>query len=39
VALVGGYVLAGELGPADDAGVDGKALAAALDRYQTVMRH
>jgi 2-polyprenyl-6-methoxyphenol hydroxylase-like FAD-dependent oxidoreductase len=38
LALVGAYVLAGELGPADDAGIDGEPLAAALDRYQTVMR-
>lgn len=38
LALVGAYVLAGELGPADDTGVDGTRLAAALDRYQTVMR-
>ena len=64
LALVGAYVLAGELGPADDAGRaaarggdgqsdlgpaddagratarggDAKGLAAALDRYHTVMR-
>ena len=36
LALVGAYVLAGELGPADD--FDAKRLAAALDRYQMVMR-
>jgi 2-polyprenyl-6-methoxyphenol hydroxylase-like FAD-dependent oxidoreductase len=36
LALVGAYVLAGELGLADDLGP--KRLAAALDRYQTVMR-
>jgi 2-polyprenyl-6-methoxyphenol hydroxylase-like FAD-dependent oxidoreductase len=38
LALVGAYVLAGELGPAEDGRIDGKRLAAALDRYQTVMR-
>ncbi|BBX73956.1 FAD-dependent monooxygenase [Mycobacterium shinjukuense] len=39
LALVGGYVLAGELGVADDdGGIDGERLAAALDRYQKVMR-
>jgi 2-polyprenyl-6-methoxyphenol hydroxylase-like FAD-dependent oxidoreductase len=38
LALVGSYVLAGELGPADGVGIDAKQLAPALDRYQTVMR-
>lgn len=38
LALVGAYVLAGELGPADGVGIDAKTLAAALYRYQTVMR-
>jgi 2-polyprenyl-6-methoxyphenol hydroxylase-like FAD-dependent oxidoreductase len=38
LALVGAYVLAGELGPAEDGRVDGKRLAAALDRYQMAMR-
>jgi 2-polyprenyl-6-methoxyphenol hydroxylase-like FAD-dependent oxidoreductase len=38
LALVGAYVLAGELGPADDAGINAKGLAAAQDRYQAVMR-
>ncbi|BBZ48378.1 FAD-dependent monooxygenase [Mycobacterium heidelbergense] len=36
LALVGAYVLAGELGPAAD--LDAGRLAAALDRYHTVMR-
>lgn len=38
LALVGAYVLAGELGPAHDAGIDKGRLAAVLERYQTVMR-
>jgi 2-polyprenyl-6-methoxyphenol hydroxylase-like FAD-dependent oxidoreductase len=38
LALVGAYVLAGELGPTDTAGIDATRLAAALDGYQTVMR-
>jgi 2-polyprenyl-6-methoxyphenol hydroxylase-like FAD-dependent oxidoreductase len=38
LALVGAYVLAGELGVAEGAGIDAKALAAAQDRYQRVMR-
>ena len=38
LALVGAYVLAGELGAAGGAGIDAKALAAAQDRYHTVMR-
>jgi 2-polyprenyl-6-methoxyphenol hydroxylase-like FAD-dependent oxidoreductase len=38
LALVGTHVLAGELGPAEDGRIDGKRLAAALDRYQAVMR-
>jgi 2-polyprenyl-6-methoxyphenol hydroxylase-like FAD-dependent oxidoreductase len=36
LALVGAYVLAGELGPAD--GLDGDRIRTALDRYETVMR-
>lgn len=36
LALVGAYVLAGELGPADS--LDGERIAAALPRYETVMR-
>ncbi|SPM27851.1 2-polyprenyl-6-methoxyphenol hydroxylase and related FAD-dependent oxidoreductases [Mycobacterium terramassiliense] len=36
LALVGAYVLAGELGSADD--LDADRLAAALDRYHAVMR-
>ncbi|OSC37118.1 FAD-dependent monooxygenase [Mycobacterium decipiens] len=39
LALVGAYVLAGELGAADDDGrIGAEPLAAALDRYQSVMR-
>lgn len=38
LALVGAYVLAGELGPAGGPGIDSKNLASALHRYQTVMR-
>jgi 2-polyprenyl-6-methoxyphenol hydroxylase-like FAD-dependent oxidoreductase len=38
LALVGSYVLAGELGPADAHAIDAERLAAALGRYQTVMR-
>jgi 2-polyprenyl-6-methoxyphenol hydroxylase-like FAD-dependent oxidoreductase len=38
LALVGAYVLAGELGPSAGATIDAKRLADALDRYQTVMR-
>ncbi|KLO26113.1 FAD-dependent monooxygenase [Mycobacterium haemophilum] len=39
LALVGAYVLAGELGPAGSGtGINAEPLAAALDRYQTVMR-
>ncbi len=37
LALVGAYVLAGELGPSGD-GIDRERLAAALDRYQKLMR-
>ena len=36
LALVGAYVLAGELGPAD--GLDGDRIRSALHRYETVMR-
>ncbi|WP_099042132.1 FAD-dependent monooxygenase [Mycobacterium neglectum] len=36
LALVGGYVLAGELGPADS--LDAEPLQAALERYGTLMR-
>lgn len=36
LALVGGYVLAGELGPADS--LDAEHLQAALERYGTLMR-
>ena len=36
LALVGAYVLAGELGPA--AGLDGERIRSALHRYETVMR-
>ncbi|WAJ47213.1 FAD-dependent monooxygenase [Mycobacterium sp. Aquia_216] len=38
LALVGAYVLAGELGPAVGATIDANRLAGALARYQTVMR-
>jgi 2-polyprenyl-6-methoxyphenol hydroxylase-like FAD-dependent oxidoreductase len=38
LALVGAYVLAGELGEAAGPGIDAKTLAAALDRYHTVLR-
>ncbi|ACC40634.1 FAD-dependent monooxygenase [Mycobacterium marinum] len=38
LALVGAYVLAGELGPAHGDGIDEAALAAALARYETVLR-
>jgi 2-polyprenyl-6-methoxyphenol hydroxylase-like FAD-dependent oxidoreductase len=38
LALVGAYVLAGELGPSTGAAIDAKRWADALDRYQTVMR-
>ncbi|CAM4329632.1 3-hydroxybenzoate 6-hydroxylase 1 [Mycobacterium basiliense] len=38
LALVGAYVLAGELGPAHDDTIDGGLLADALGRYATVMR-
>lgn len=41
LALVGSYVLAGELGAAQGAGMDtdkSAKLAGALDRYQTVLR-
>ena len=38
LALVGAYVLAGELGAAEGARIDAKTLRAALNRYQTVMR-
>jgi 2-polyprenyl-6-methoxyphenol hydroxylase-like FAD-dependent oxidoreductase len=38
LALVGAYVLAGELGPAGDAGIDAERLAGALDRYEAVLR-
>jgi hypothetical protein len=38
LALVGAYVLAGELGAGIDGGIDAVRLAAALDRYHTVMR-
>lgn len=38
LALVGAYVLAGELGPASGSGIDAKSLAAALHRYQAVLR-
>ena len=37
LALVGGYVLAGELGPADD-GRSAERVAGALKRYATVLR-
>jgi 2-polyprenyl-6-methoxyphenol hydroxylase-like FAD-dependent oxidoreductase len=36
LAVVGAYVLAGELGPAD--GLDGERIRSALPRYETVMR-
>jgi 2-polyprenyl-6-methoxyphenol hydroxylase-like FAD-dependent oxidoreductase len=36
LALVGAYVLAGELGPAD--GLDGDRIRTALGRYETLMR-
>ena len=36
LALVGAYVLAGELGPA--VGLDGERIRSALHRYDTVMR-
>jgi 2-polyprenyl-6-methoxyphenol hydroxylase-like FAD-dependent oxidoreductase len=36
LALVGAYVLAGELGPADS--LDGERIRTALPRYETVMR-
>jgi 2-polyprenyl-6-methoxyphenol hydroxylase-like FAD-dependent oxidoreductase len=38
LALVGAYVLAGELGPASDGGVDAERLAGGLDRYEKVLR-
>lgn len=38
LALVGAYVLAGELGPAGGPGIEAKTLAVALHRYQAVMR-
>jgi 2-polyprenyl-6-methoxyphenol hydroxylase-like FAD-dependent oxidoreductase len=38
LALVGSYVLAGELGPADAPAVDAERLTGALGRYQAVMR-
>jgi 2-polyprenyl-6-methoxyphenol hydroxylase-like FAD-dependent oxidoreductase len=38
LALVGSYVLAGELGPADERAIDADRLAGALGRYQRVLR-
>jgi 2-polyprenyl-6-methoxyphenol hydroxylase-like FAD-dependent oxidoreductase len=38
LALVGAYVLAGELGPAGDGPLDAGRVAAALARYESVMR-
>jgi hypothetical protein len=38
LALVGAYVLAGELGAGIDGGIDAVRLAAAPDRYHTVLR-